>query len=155
MCIRDRKYTGKREPIARSVIDYYNYPEQETEIDIGDKVRYKGKHIGTITSLDDRKHVLGLKRGMKLKDIHPTHLVHLEIIRSTEKEESIIRLAEYVLQSGLKNIGSYQAGRDLLLRSIKLPLDPSEISEKENAAIKQVMNLANDVLPIQGPPGTG
>jgi len=149
------KYTGTRESVARSVIDYYHYPEQESEIDIGHKVRYKGKHIGTITSLDERKHILGLKRGIKLKDIHPTHVVHLEIIRSTEKEESIIRLAEYVLENGLKTNTSYQAGRDLLLRSIKLPLPPSQISDEANAAIIQVMNLDNDVLPIQGPPGTG
>jgi uncharacterized protein len=149
------KYTGTRESVSRSVIDYYHYPEQDSEIDVGHKVKYKGKHIGTITSLDDGKHILGLKRGIKLKDIHPTHVVHLEIIKSTEKEESIIRLAEYVLENGLKASTSYQAGRNLLLRSIKLPLPPSQISEEANAAIIQVMHLNNDVLPIQGPPGTG
>ena len=148
------RYTGKREFIAKSVIDFYHYPDQETGVDIGDKVKYKGEHIGTVVSIDNTKRILGLKRGMKLKDIHPTHVVHLEIIKSTEKEESIIRFAEHTLQNGITNTGSYQAGRELLLRSIKLPIDPSQI-EKADPAIIQVMNLENNVLPIQGPPGTG
>ncbi|HEV8507818.1 MAG TPA: TM0106 family RecB-like putative nuclease [Chitinophagaceae bacterium] len=149
------KYTGKREPIAKSVIDYYQFPGQETEIDIGDKVKYKGDHIGTIVSLDNTRCILGLKRGMKLKDIHPAHVVHLEIIKSTEKEESIIRFAQYVIQNGLTAPGRYQAGRELLLRSIKLPIDPLQIVEGSTPSIVQVTHLENDVLPIQGPPGTG
>ena len=149
------KYTGKRETVARSVIDYYHYPEQETEIDVDDKVKYNGEHIGTVVSLDNTKRILGLKRGVKLKDIHPTHVVHLEIIKSTEKEESIIRFAEYVLQNGVKSTGSYQAGRDLLLRSITLPVDPLEMSRETNPAIILAANMKNNVLPIQGPPGTG
>ena len=148
-------YTGKQNQVKKSIVHFYSFPEQEFSLKEGDTVSYKTETIGEIYSIDLVKRILGIKKRKKAVDIHPSNIICSDDIPDTPKEESIIRFAEYVLQNGITNTGSYQAGRELLLRSIKLPIDPSQINEPDNPAIIQVMNLENDVLPIQGPPGTG
>jgi len=148
-------FTGNQRQEKKSVVHFYGFPEQEFSLKEGDNVSYKAETIGEIYSIDLVKRVLGIKKRKKAVDIHPTNIICSDDIPDTPKEESIIRLAEYVLQNGIRSTGSYQAGRELLLRSIKLPIDPSQINGQSNAAIMQVTSLDNNVLPIQGPPGTG
>jgi predicted RecB family nuclease len=149
-------YTGKQEQVKKSTVHFYYFPEQEFTLKEGNKVSYNKEAIGDIYSIDMVNRTAGIKKNKKSIDIHPTNVICVDDIPDTPKEESIIRLAEYVIQKGIEGPGSFQAGRELLLlKSIKLPIDPRQISEQANPAIVQVMNLQNDVLPIQGPPGTG
>jgi uncharacterized protein len=148
-------YTGNAEPVKKSTVHYYHFPEQDFSLKEGDKVSYDKETIGEIYSLDLVNRILGIKKNKKSVDIHPANVICVDDIRDTQKEESIIRFAEYVLQNGMKGEGSYQSGRELLLREIKLPVDSKQITKDANPAIVQVMNIDNDVLPIQGPPGTG
>ena len=87
--------------------------------------------------------------------MHPTHIVYLEIIKEKEKENAIIRLAEWVVKNGITEIGDYRAGRALLLRTLPNSLDGKQFSDAQEEAIYRVKNLNESILPIQGPPGTG
>jgi uncharacterized protein len=150
------EYTGKREFIKRSVIDYYKYPEQEFDMEPGSSVRFRGESVGTIVSLNRAERIIGIKKGSKHKDEHPTHIVCLDIIRDEVKQEAIIRLAEWIVTNGLTGDGSYHAGRKLLLRNTALHDIRNELfNNAKEEAIYRVQNLNESILPIQGPPGTG
>jgi uncharacterized protein len=148
-------YTGRQEQEKKSIVHSYSFPPQEFTLKEGNSVSYKTETIGEIYSIDLAGRVIGIKKRKKSIDIHPTNIICSDEIKDTKKEEAIIRLAEFVLKNGITATGGYQAGRELLLRSIKLPIDPSQTNDHANPAILQVTNLENDVLPIQGPPGTG
>jgi len=150
------EYTGKREFIKRSVIDYYEYPEQEFDMEPGSSVRFRGESVGTIVSLNRPERIIGIKKGLKRKDEHPTHIVCLDIIRDDVKQEAIIRLAEWVINNGLTGEGNYHAGRKLSLRNTAFHKIRNELfNDAKEEAIYRVKNLSEDILPIQGPPGTG
>ena len=148
-------YNGQQKQVKNSIVHFYRFPEQEFTLKEENKVSYNKERVGEIYSIDIANRIVGIKKNKKSVEIHPTNVICVDDIPDTPKEESIIRLAEYVIQNGLTGTGKYQAGRNLLLREIKLPVDPSQINEEANPAIIQVMKLQNDVLPIQGPPGTG
>lgn len=148
-------FTGNQQQEKKSIVHFYGFPEQEFTLKEGDNVSYKAETVGEIYSIDLAKRIIGIKKRKKSVDVHPTNIICSDDINDAKKEDSIIRFAEYVLQNGIEAKGSYQAGRELLLRSIKLPIDPLQINEQVNSATAQVMKLENDVLPIQGPPGTG
>jgi uncharacterized protein len=74
-------------------------------------------------------------------------------------QESLIRLAEHVIEQGIEGTGQFQAARDALLNLTPrindgLPIQ-GEMEEAFEAA-KRVAPLINSgIFPIQGPPGTG
>lgn len=156
-----------RETVSRSVIDYYTFPEQDYELSVDDTVKYKGDYAGTVASLNRNTRMIGLKRGIKLKDVHPTHVVSFEIIPSKKKEEAIIRLAEWVVENEKtqttddgrpttdESSGMYKAARDLLQRSIQLPATDKQFEGTTEVAIHHALNMRESILPIQGPPGSG
>ena len=148
-------HTGKQEQVKKSIVHFYRFPVQEFTLKEGNKASYNKEAIGEIYSIDMVNRTVGIKKNKKSVDVHPTNVICMDDIPDTPKEKSIIRFAEYTIQNGIEGPGNYQAGRELLLRSIKLPIDPSQINEQADPAIIQVTNLENDVLPIQGPPGTG
>jgi uncharacterized protein len=149
-------FTGKRAQEKKSVVDYYDFPEQETTLNVGNAVKFKDDDMGTIHSIDFDKRIVGIKKKASAKDIHPTHLICCDFIKDKAKEEAIIRLAEWVIQNGIDADGSCRAGRDLLLRKLPRVTDdvPTFTSAQEHA-IEWAKKLCNSVLPIQGPPGTG
>jgi uncharacterized protein len=151
-CLR---FTGKQKQEKKSIVHFYNFPEQDFTLKEGDNISYKTETIGEIYSIDLANRIIGIKKRQKSVDVHPTNIICSDDIKDTKKEDSIIRLAEYVLQNKLTGPGSYQTGRELLLNLIKLPIDRPQVSEDANPAIMQVMKMENNVLPIQGPPGTG
>jgi uncharacterized protein len=149
-------YTGKREPVKKSFVDFYRFPEQETTITEGNVVRYAGKDIGTVHSIDFDLVVVGVKKYKVSLETHPTHLICADFISDKAKEDAIIRFAERVIENGIDGNGSCRAGRDLLLK--ERPRTRGDLSELQSAqarAIDWVHKLENGVLPIQGPPGTG
>ena len=150
------EYTGKRDFILKSVIDYYRYPEQEFDLDSGDKVKFRGKSAGLLYVLDRSNCEIGLKKGPTIKDLHPTYIINHDIIDDGTKENALIRIAEWVVKNGITADGTYKAGRELLLRSLPDPQNPpGSFADTLEEAICRVKNLNSGVLPIQGPPGTG
>jgi uncharacterized protein len=149
-------HDGRREKVKKSFVDYYMFPEQETTIGEGDVVRFGGKDIGTVHSINFETRTVGVKKYRDWLDVQPTHLICADFISDKAKEQAIIRFAERVIQEGINGKGSCRAGRDLLLR--ESPRGKAGLSELQSAqarAIDWVHKLDNGVLPIQGPPGTG
>jgi predicted RecB family nuclease len=149
-------YLNKRQPVAKSYIDFYSFPVQETELKIKDTVGSKDNKIGEIVYLDFEKNEIGLKKRKDALDIHPTQIMCSDHIKQHVKEEAIIRLAEWVIKNGIDASGAFRAGRDLLLR--KEPRTNGKVTDNQTAsekAVAWVSKLDHSVLPIQGPPGTG
>ena len=146
----------KREPVKKSFVDYYRFPDQETSLSEDNRVRFRDKEIGTIHSIDFDNRIVGVKKNKISLEVQPTHLICSDFISDKSKEDAIIRFAETVIQNGIDGNGSCRAGRDLLLR--KLPRtrqNLSSFSSAQKQAIDWVHKLDNGILPIQGPPGTG
>jgi AAA domain/RNase_H superfamily len=149
-------FTGKREPEKKSFVDYYTFPEQETTLSKDNTVTFKDEKIGTIHSLDVDRRIVGIKKTKAALDIHPTHLICSDFISDKPKEESIIRLAEWVIKNGIDADGFCRAGRDLLLRTRPRITGLYCVNgDALQEAIEWVTKLNNGVLPVQGPPGTG
>jgi predicted RecB family nuclease len=149
-------YTHKREKEKKSFVDYYSFPDQETTLSEGNKVRFNDSDIGTIHLIDFDKRIVGIKKNQASLEIHPTNLICADFISDKAKEEAIIRFAQRVIQNGIDGNDQCRAGRDLLLR--KLPRATGSLSlfaSAQEQAIDWVEKLDNGVLPIQGPPGTG
>lgn len=131
------KYTRKRVEENRSVIDEYTFPLQEAELHEGDElyITGTGSRLGEVVSIDTQKNRIRIKKHQTARDRHPESIFAFSQVPQKIKEESIERMANWILEHGMPAVGKYRAGRDLLLK-----LKPREIG---------------GVLPIQGPPGAG
>ncbi len=152
------QFTGEEEPDKKSFIYTYSLPSQECEIRKGHTVKDRdGKSAGVVISIDLARQILKLKKGPSLKDQHPATVYYIEDFSTRDKEESIIELAQWVVENGIDLVDpAYRAGRDLLLRSY--PRTQALFSNKDNSlatAIDWALILDHSILPIQGPPGTG
>jgi uncharacterized protein len=150
------EYTVEREFVKKSVIDKYTFPIQETDIKIGDALKSRGESVGSVADIDVNAGVIYIKRGVAKGDLHPDAVFTLDDINSKEKEEAIIRLAEWVVENGIDAVGAYRAGHDLLTRSnprtkSSFKIDPNP----QITAVNWVKVLDDSILPIQGPPGAG
>jgi uncharacterized protein len=150
-------YTGKRTTVKKSVVDRYTFPPQETEIGIGSSLRMQdGNTVGEVYDIDMEKGWVDIKRGVAKSHLHPGAVISIESINSKEKEEAIIRLAEWVSVHGINARGKYRAGRDLLLRALPRTKGKFVIDDDPQVtAVSWVGVLDRSVLPIQGPPGAG
>lgn len=151
-------FTGETEVDKKSFIYNYSFPSQECEIRGGNKVKDRnGNSAGEVVSIDLVQQILRVKKGPSLEDKHLATLYYIDFISTTVKEESIIELAQWVVENGIDNTDpAYRAGRDLLIRShprTKVPFSNTDNSLA--TAINWASNLENSILPIQGPPGTG
>jgi uncharacterized protein len=150
-------YTGKRTTVKKSVVDRYTFPPQETEIGIGSSLRMQdGTTVGEVYDIDIEKGWVDIKRGVAKSDLHPSAAISIESVNSKEKEEAIIRLAEWVAEHGINARDKYRAGRDLLLCALPRTKGKFVINDDPQVtAVNWVGVLDRSVLPIQGPPGAG
>jgi len=150
-------FTGETEPIARSVIQTYTFLPQDCDIRKGNKLRYRNqKTAGEVVSIDYKKNIIRLKKGQTSVDRHESSLYFLEYIPQKEKEEAIIRIAEWVIENSINSDVAFRCGRNLLLKSN--PQTKKSFVNNDNSiftASAWAFDLGHSVLPIQGPPGTG
>ncbi|HET7029806.1 MAG TPA: TM0106 family RecB-like putative nuclease [Candidatus Limnocylindrales bacterium] len=92
---------------------------------------------------------------------HPESIVPLNWFRTQDHQESLIQLAEWVVEHGIDGDGPHEAARALLLgRPPRLgqadgaPIRRPSESDLE-AAVRSGLSLDRTTLPIQGPPGSG
>jgi len=93
---------------------------------------------------------------------HPAALVPLVHFRTTEQQDALFRIGQWVADNGLeREDGPYLAGRDLLLgRAPRVgqqdgaPLRRSDERALE-AALRSIVTMERGTLAIQGPPGSG
>jgi uncharacterized protein len=150
-------FTGERQPDKKSFIDLYSFPSQDCDIRIGDKLKTgDGGNLGEVISINTTTGHIEIRKGPKTVDVHPLSIFKHTDVPDKEKEESIIRLASWVVENGINSDGEFRAGRDLLL-NIEPRTTPgfSSNDEPQEKAVAWVCSLDNGVLPIQGPPGTG
>lgn len=152
-------YTGNFFPEKRSIVYEYRFPIQEADLKKGKPVKnQEGEKAGTIFHLDTKKGILQLKKGSgNNPDEHPNSVIFLDLVPYTVKEESIIRLAEWVVDHGIDSeLKEFRAVRMLLLQ--KVPKVTDSISKKEDLlelTKEWAEKLDQSYLPIQGPPGSG
>ena len=156
------KIVGKREPIKRSILDTYTFPEQECDLRAGAKLETKEgngtKTIGTIHSIDYNARILKVKKGQKLaNERHPDSVFSMDNISPEKKENAIINFASWVVSNGVDSeLEPYKAARDLLLN--KLPKTHEAVIQHDDflkRAYDFSEKLNKSYLPIQGPPGSG
>jgi len=152
------QFTGETEIDKKSLIYTYSFPSQECEIRKGHTVKDRdNKGAGVVISIDLARQILRLKKGPSRKDQHPSTVYYIEDFSTRDKEESIIELAQWVVENRIDNVDpSYRAGRDLLMRTHPRTQAPFLNTDNSLAtAMDWALNLDHSILPIQGPPGTG
>jgi predicted RecB family nuclease len=153
------EYTGKSFPEKRSTVYEYRFPIQEAELRKDKTVKDQArKSVGTVFHLDMDKGVIQLKRGSKIsQEEHPHSIIYLETVSNEVKEESIIRLADWVVANGIdSDLEEYRAVRMLLLRKASQVKEPV-LEEDDFLELTKdwAGKLDHSYLPIQGPPGSG
>ena len=152
------QFTGQSVPDKKSFIDTYTFPSQESELRPGNQIKNEdGGSAGQIIEIDELQGIIKLKKGPSIKDLHPHTIIKFEQFSTKEKEENLIRFAEWIVTNGFENeLPNYSVTRDLLLN--KLPklvepvIDTTDLLEK---SIDWATKLDSSYLPIQGPPGAG
>lgn len=152
------QYSGKVEQVAKSVIETYTFPHQESDIKKGDKIRNQaGETAGTIEEIDLKKREVKIKKTIAKAGQHPISIFPFEDFPTDDKENAIIEMAQWVVENGLdSDLPNYKAGRDLLLRNN--PRTIASVIETDNTldlALDWSLKLDQTILSIQGPPGTG
>lgn len=152
------QYTGETVNVARSVIQTYTFPHQESDIKKKDKIRNQdGETAGTVDSVDLKRREVKIKKGAARAGDHPISIFPFEDFPTTDKENAIIEMAEWVVENGFESdLPNYRAGRDLLLRNKPRTIAPViEVDNTLELALDWSLKLNESILSIQGPPGTG
>jgi predicted RecB family nuclease len=152
------QFTGEVETIKRSVIETYTFPYQDTDIKKKDKVKNQdGNSAGTIESIDLIKQEVRIKKGAANAGNHPISIFPFEDFPTTDKENAIIQMAEWIVENGFDSpLPAYRAGRDLLLRNEPRTIaDVIQTDDTVDMSLDWALKLDNSILSIQGPPGTG
>src|SRR5690606_38250822 len=97
------------------------------------------------------------KKGPKFQEKdHPSSIIQLQRIIPKEKEESVIRLAQWVSTNSMDSEDiPYKVGRNLLLKNPPNIPVPNPNHNTIDFAIVIINNLNGNYLAIQGPPGSG
>ncbi|SFB59738.1 TM0106 family RecB-like putative nuclease [Algoriphagus aquimarinus] len=152
------EFTGERVSVKRSVVDTYRFPNQETDIRTGSRLKAQdGSSAGSVESIDFNNRLIKIKKGPSILELHPSSVFSFEDINLTKKEEAIISLAEWVVDHGISDENQeYAAGRNLLLRvNPRIIETVPNTSDKIQFTLDWSLRLNHSYLPIQGPPGTG
>src|SRR5690606_9517796 len=94
------------------------YPSQDCELKRGDKLKDRSDgSAGELISIDLKNQLVKIKKGPSIKDHHPASVYCLDDFPSTDKEESIIRIAEWICKNGIDSEeADLRCGRHLLLK---------------------------------------
>lgn len=140
--------------VKKSQSHRYNFPLQEHAIRPGSDVvdPATNKSPGEVLSVNDSEGWLELKRGAKLEQsAHPSALLPNEqAVRTRELRQSLLRVAERVIASGLGANANPSVVRSLLLRETR-----GRGPQSSDAELVTALASTGSVLAVQGPPGTG
>ncbi len=163
------RHESRREMGRALPIDRYTFPLQETAIGAGDSL-----YVGASDAHGDSQRPFGgavaagdgwveVKKRKDTLDSHPASVFRFDKVDTRAQLESLLRLAEWVVENGVDAPGDYRAARDLLLAraprlaSAAAPGAPlaREGESTPAAARRLVLELEGGVLAAQGPPGSG
>ncbi|MEP7269338.1 MAG: TM0106 family RecB-like putative nuclease [Saprospiraceae bacterium] len=136
-------------------IDRYEFPIQEVEIRVGDKIETRDRvSFDSVVMIDEINNTIDIKKTGATKDFHPTSIMKNEIVRDHVKRNSIYRTGKWIVENNIEMDGPYQAIIDLILKKSPRPI-VDNINDPLITAIQWGTSLDNSYLPIQGPPGSG
>jgi uncharacterized protein len=161
------KYVGPVGQVKRSIVHRYSFPLQDHAIDIDRTLDVHDPRTkagaGRLTLIDDQMGILELTRSTNSTVPHPASLIPYNFLRTNPRRESISRLATSIANHGIDGHGPIQTAKDLLLRQpprASLPGDESLLDEngqmtEVSKRLVQSLCTQPNVLPLQGPPGSG
>jgi uncharacterized protein len=162
-CLGGLRYMEQVGAVKQSLVHRYRFPEQDFELADGDAPHIAGRRelAGTIVALDERRKTVDIKRGRAYPMPDQMSLVPLDNVRTDILRDSLLRLADAVLEDTLGTSDRTRLAADLLLRrapkvgrptvgTLRLPGE-----DEVTAARRLVRALDRTVLAIQGPPGSG
>ncbi|MFZ5890651.1 MAG: TM0106 family RecB-like putative nuclease [Myxococcota bacterium] len=151
--------------VKKSSSHRYTFPQQEHAIRPGTEVidPATSKSPGEVLSVNDNEGWLELKRGAKLEQAaHPSALLpNDQTVRTQELRQSLLRVAQTVVDHGLGANCQAKVVRSLLLRasfgrkSAQHGTAQNESAQNESALVNELALGDGRVLAVQGPPGTG
>jgi predicted RecB family nuclease len=155
------RFAGTGEPVKKSTVFLYEFPEQEHGIRPGDTVddpRLESGGRYDVHSVDESASTIGLLRSAARHTLpHPTALIPFDHVPRPHHAAALRELAVQLLDDGLSP--RLTAVMDLLLRRLPrtsgrapLPVDPPDIV---GSAVALCGGLRDSMLPVQGPPGAG
>ena len=150
-------------PRARSTIYRFRFPPQDHAIRLGSNPRdpETQNSVGTVCHLDDAEGVIHIRCGNTRPAPDARSLIPFDLFNPLPKQESLQRLARWVMENGIDNPGQFKATRDLLARrpphlsspsGRALRLDGEEVA---GAARRLLSSIEESYLAIRGPPGSG
>jgi predicted RecB family nuclease len=144
----------------------FSFLKQETDIRCDDDLYFGRDRIkfGRVVGLDLASLTVDVKKTRKTAEIRPDSVYAWEdpskYSRTDPRPNTLLRIGDWVLASGMDAHGHLRAVRDLLLR--KPPrllhgenLKPLPFEEPKTMACRIVNALDRSVFAIQGPPGAG
>src|SRR6185312_1535537 len=148
----------------------YRFPPQECTIGAGDKVVFT-KHedpagltsVGTgltVEELDAASSTVVLNCSKFVPNVHPTAVFAKQVVGAEALEAALLAFGDHVSRNSFATTGPYAAASALLLRKPPRPSTPGaplrQGGEEAIVAAKRIaQSLDHEVLPIQGPPGSG
>lgn len=145
---------------AKCPIDRYRFPPQEADVRPGKPLKnVGGAAFGSVAaiSLDDL--TIDIKKRQDTAATHPAAVFVHERYGAKPMQESLVRLAEYVVANGIDGDGPHKPARDLLLRTAATLSDGSAFRLEDEPTLEAAVRVSGllecGTLPIQGPPGTG
>jgi predicted RecB family nuclease len=153
-CLGGLQWDGTREPIARSFLYGFSYPEQDTKLREGSSVRRAdtAASLGTIAAIDEARRHLQIKIAAK-KGAPPARL---SVGPSGPIGTDSLRLAVWrFAESVIAGDGRFMALRKFLRKDAPLANFPKRTGDVVDRAVSAVTALDNSYLFVQGPPGAG
>lgn len=157
-------FVGPAGGTAKCPVHRYRYQDQESALDVGDKLYEVGERdndLGEVVGVDPVACTIDIKKRQRTAGSHPAAVLVDDRVAPWEKANSLLAFARSVADSGIDGNGPFRAGRDLLLRlppriaghaGGSLRLDGEALVD---AAKRIAGQLAGGCLPLQGPPGSG
>jgi predicted RecB family nuclease len=145
---------------ARSPIDRYAYPQQETEIRPGDELRLTdGTSLGTVEDIDRVARSIDVKKRGAHAETHPTAAFAHTVVPSKVLADALLRFGQDVIDHGFAGATRFRSARELLLANPPRLSGGSFTQAPDERAVAFAVRigpaLQDTVLAIQGPPGTG
>jgi predicted RecB family nuclease len=144
---------------ARAPIHRYLFQLQESHIRPDDDLRSNGgAKLGSVVAISFDNRTIDIKKRGDTAAFHPEAVFAHKFFDNAVLAKSLLRLGEYVADSGIEGEGDHQAARDLLM-TVAPRLEAGPLLQPNEAALAAASRIALDlyrsVFPIQGPPGAG
>src|SRR6516164_297596 len=144
---------------AKAPIHRYSFPLQDTDLRGDEDLRsLGGARFGKVEAISLEHRTIDIKKRQDTASLHPEAVFAHLIVPSQVLAEALVRLGEYVADSGMTRDGRYQPARDLLLLA-RPRVGGQALKGVDETTLAATMRIAphldGGVFPVQGPPGAG